>query len=76
MDADGALYGTTESGGTPGGGAETGWGVVYKVSPTGQETVLHSFTGGEDGQTPDAGVVLGPSGELFGVTPFGANRLE
>lgn len=61
----GDLYGTTASGGTAGAG------VVFKITPTGQETVLHSFTGGADGSTPFAGVVLGPDGNLYGVTPFG-----
>ncbi len=38
-DDAGNLYGTTVSGGTGGGG------VVYKVDPTGQESMLYSFTG-------------------------------
>ena len=71
MDAKGNLHGTTASGGTLGGAAKTGCGVVYKVSPLGQETVLHSFTGGADGSQPWAGVVLGPAGEIFGTAPWG-----
>lgn len=65
LDPAGNLYGTTPAGGT--GGA----GVVFKVTPAGQETVLHNFTGGRDGGTPFAGVILGPDGNLYGVTPFG-----
>jgi hypothetical protein len=32
------------------------------------ETVLHSFTGGEDGGIPVAGLTLGPDGVLYGTT--------
>jgi hypothetical protein len=31
----------------------------------------NSFTGGTDGSTPYAGVVLGPNGNLYGTTAFG-----
>ena len=64
-DSIGNLYGTTEGGGA------SGAGVVFKVDTSGNETVLHSFTGGADGGTPYAGVILGPEGNLFGTTPFG-----
>jgi uncharacterized repeat protein (TIGR03803 family) len=37
-------------------------------------TVLHTFTGGADGSTPNAGVTVGPSGVLYGTTPFGGTR--
>src|ERR1700694_4213593 len=43
QDRAGNLYGTTADGGT------SGFGVVFKLSPTGKETVLHNFTGGDDG---------------------------
>jgi hypothetical protein len=33
--------------------------------------VLHSFTGGADGGSPYAGVILGPEEQLYGATPFG-----
>ena len=59
------LYGTT------GGGGASGAGVVFKVDKSGDETVLHSFTGGADGGTPYAGVVLGGNGNLYGTTAFG-----
>jgi len=64
-DQAGNLYGTTTSGGT--GGA----GVVYKVDTANQYTVLHSFTGGADGGFPKAGVILDPSGNLYGDTNSG-----
>jgi hypothetical protein len=45
--------------------------VVYKVDPSGQETVLYSFTGGSDGDTPYASLVADPSGNLYGTTLWG-----
>jgi len=64
-DSAGNLYGTTSGGGTDNAG------VVFKVDTSGHETVLYSFTGGDDGADPYAGVVLGPEGQLYGATPFG-----
>ncbi len=61
-DADGNLYGTTSSGGA------ADWGVVYKLDTAGQETVLYSFTGGDDGGYPRAGVIRDTEGNLYGTT--------
>ncbi len=70
-DSAGNLYGTTEAGGLPGCGV-SGCGVVYEVSSSGQETVLHSFTGGADGASPQgAGLSLAINGNLVGTTPWG-----
>jgi uncharacterized repeat protein (TIGR03803 family) len=49
QDAAGNLYGTT-----PGGGAANDV-VVFKVRPSGTETVLHNFSGGGDGAFRDRG---------------------
>jgi len=61
-DTAGSLYGTTGSGGA--------WnnGTVFKLDPRGREKVLYSFTGGGDGGSPWAGVVLDPAGNLYGTT--------
>jgi len=64
-DSAGNLYGTTASGGT------ANWGVVYKLDPSGHETVLHSFTGGADGGRPLAGVTRDSAGNLYGTTGAG-----
>ena len=48
----GNIYGTTYQGGTK------GFGTVFKINPSGTETVLHSFTN-TDGAHPYAGLVLG-----------------
>jgi len=55
------LLGTTVNGGT---GA---LGTVFQVSLTGQETILHSFTGG-DGQYPHGGLVMDSAGNSYGTT--------
>lgn len=76
MDGKGALYGTTNSGGTstncPG-----GCGTVFKLVNTNGsyiETVLHSFTGATgDGANPLAGPVLDANGDLYGTTTQGGS---
>ena len=58
----GKLYGVTEEGGAD------GYGTVYSIDPaTGDEAVVHSFTGGTDGDTPFAGL-LADGGALYGST--------
>jgi uncharacterized repeat protein (TIGR03803 family) len=62
---NGALYGTTESGGT------SGAGTVFTVDPdTGAETVLYDFSGGDDGATPTAGMIY-QNGTFYGITSAG-----
>ncbi|MGA8532918.1 MAG: choice-of-anchor tandem repeat GloVer-containing protein [Candidatus Tumulicola sp.] len=60
---NGFFYGTT------GGGGKSGDGTVYKMSPGGAETVLHSFNGA-DGQTPWAGLLY-YNGAFYGTTFYG-----
>jgi len=67
LDESGTLYGTTRSGGT------IGRGTVFEVSQSGEETVLYSFTGGTDGQYPQAGLVRDAAGNLYGTTIQGGN---
>lgn len=65
-DPLGNLYGTTALGGA------FGAGTVFKVDPSGLESVLYSFTGGSDGGSPFTGVVLDQAGNLYG-TSFGSS---
>jgi uncharacterized repeat protein (TIGR03803 family) len=70
IDSAGNLYGTTFGGGSASGtGLQEG--VVFKIDPSGQETVLYSFTGFSDGGDPTAGVVLDSAGNLYGTTFYG-----
>jgi uncharacterized repeat protein (TIGR03803 family) len=71
FDAAGNLYGTTYYGGVTGIDNGYGLGVVFKLDPSGRETVLHSFTGVADGSNPAAGVVRDASGDLYGTTYSG-----
>lgn len=68
LDRAGNLYGTTYYG-----GGFDGLGVVFQVSPTGSETVLHKFRGGPvgDGASPVAGLVFDGQGNFYGSTPHG-----
>ena len=68
IDKAGNLYGTAVSG-----GGTANVGTVFKISPSGAETTLHSFTGGSDGAYPDSGVILGPGGNLYGTTHGGGS---
>jgi uncharacterized repeat protein (TIGR03803 family) len=68
-DSAGNLYGTTNGGGS-GGTCFGGCGIVFKLDPSGHETVLHSFTGA-DGANPFAGVTLDAAGNLYGTTSGG-----
>jgi uncharacterized repeat protein (TIGR03803 family) len=71
FDHKGALYGATVKGGTADSGA------VFKLTPpaAGQtrwtETVLYSFTGGNDGSQPWAGLIFDHKGALYGTTVKG-----
>jgi uncharacterized repeat protein (TIGR03803 family) len=68
LDATGNVYGTTSLGG--GNGCSlAGCGTVFKISPSGQETVLYAFQGGmDDTGSPNGGVVLDGNGGLYGTT--------
>ena len=66
-DAAGNLCGTTFYGGA------SYHGTVFKVDPTGAETVLHSFTGDPDGSDPSAGMIRDGAGNLYGTTYEGGN---
>ena len=45
-----------------------GNGTVFRISATGALTTLYSFTGGNDGGSPDAGLVQGSDGNFYGTT--------
>ena len=68
LDAQGNLYGTTTTGGDMRSCDGSGCGVVFRLDPSGKETVLYSFTGAAaDGCNP-AGGLLRYKGSLYGTT--------
>ena len=75
-DSAGNLYGTTYNGGdlTDSPCASLGGcGVVFKLDRAGNETILHTFTGGTDGANPSANLILDEDGNLYGTTSFGGD---
>ena len=48
--------------------------MVFKVDTSGHETVLYTFTGGNDGGYPNAGVIRDSAGNLYGTTASAARR--
>ncbi|HTV66262.1 MAG TPA: choice-of-anchor tandem repeat GloVer-containing protein [Bryocella sp.] len=58
---DGNFYGTTQNGGT------NNKGTVFRMSPNGTVTILHSFAG-SDGQEPTAGLIQASDGNFYGTT--------
>jgi uncharacterized repeat protein (TIGR03803 family) len=72
VNVSGVLYGTAAVGGNGFGCNDYGCGVVYSVTTTGNETVLHVFNGGSDGASPDQGSTMSDvDGTLYGTTPYG-----
>jgi uncharacterized repeat protein (TIGR03803 family) len=70
-DADGNLYGTTFS--TTGANGGSGAGVVYSISSTGSQKVLHTFAGApNDGANPLSGVIHS-KGVIYAATTSGGN---
>ena len=75
MDKAGNLYGTTTEGGTVNTNCQgSGCGTVFKLAPNGTETVLYTFAGGSDGDTPQAGLIEDSAGNLYGTTSEGGNN--
>jgi uncharacterized repeat protein (TIGR03803 family) len=66
LDNQGNLYGTTEDGGA------YDEGTVFKLTPSGTETVLYSFgSQPEDGYRPWADLAFDKQGNLYGTTNYG-----
>jgi uncharacterized repeat protein (TIGR03803 family) len=68
FDKAGNLYGTTPDGG------QFSQGVVYELSLQGstwQQTVIHAFTGGNDGAVGSLGLLLLAGGNFYGISELG-----
>jgi uncharacterized repeat protein (TIGR03803 family) len=72
IDASGNVYGTTSGRGVYGGGT------VFRLTPGSSghwsETILHNFGWQNDGAGPLGGVLIGPSGVLYGTTETGGGH--
>jgi uncharacterized repeat protein (TIGR03803 family) len=62
---DGYLYGTTTTGG------DYGYGTVFRISPDGVETVIHSFSGSPAEGANPVSLIQGSDGNLYGTTQYG-----
>ena len=74
QDNKGNAYGVTQNGGDSSCSinGSKGCGVIFKASSNSKLTVLHTFSGGMDGAWPQQ-VVVGPSGDLYGVAELGGD---
>ena len=63
-----AFYGTTYTG-----GSSSSDGTVFKVTPAGNETVLHAFTGQPDGADSHAALIA-YGGNFYGMTEEGGSK--
>jgi uncharacterized repeat protein (TIGR03803 family) len=70
LNVKGTLYGVTFNGGSSCHNSGGGCGTVYSVTTSGQETVLHRFSGSPDGALPEAGLI-DVKGRLYGTTTAG-----
>jgi uncharacterized repeat protein (TIGR03803 family) len=69
FDADGNLYGTTANGGANNDGTVF---ELTKATGSWTETTLHQFgSGADDGINPNAGLIFGANGNLYGTTTYG-----
>ena len=68
LGSDGRFYGTTYEGGT------NGVGSVFRIDGSGSLTNLYSFTGIPDGAHPQAPLVQGSDGNLYGTTWSGGTN--
>jgi uncharacterized repeat protein (TIGR03803 family) len=79
QDPERNLYGVSESGGDPScpdpRSGNIGCGTVFKLSKDRVITVLHTFQGGPDGSSPQPGLLLDATGNLYGTT-FQGGRSE
>lgn len=82
FDPAGNLYGTTYGGGnwdSQNGCQYAGCGTVFKLAPPAPgstqwtESIIYEFTNGSEGSDPFSGVAIDGSGNLYGVSNWGAD---
>ncbi len=65
LATDGNLYGETAQGGAASAGT------IFKITPSGTLTTLHTFNQRADGITPEGGLIQANDGNFYGVTESG-----
>ena len=65
--SNGNFYGTTIGGGA------NDFGEVFKITPAGKLTILHSMDGNLDGYSPFAGLVQATDGTFYGANAYGGD---
>jgi uncharacterized repeat protein (TIGR03803 family) len=68
LGTDGDFYGVDSDGGVFGNCGEAACGQVYKVSSGGKMTLLHNFTNGGDGESPQPAPIEATNGIFYGTT--------
>jgi uncharacterized repeat protein (TIGR03803 family) len=69
QETNGNFYGTTQDSG------DNAAGTVFQLTPGGVLTTLHSFSDSDGGgASPEAGLVQGPDGNLYGTTELGGAK--
>ena len=68
IGTDGNFYGTTQQGGSKSSG------VVFKITPSGTTTILHSLNGTTDGSFPWGPPIEGSDGNFYGTASGGGNH--
>ena len=66
--SDGNFYGTTYEGGLSNAGA------IFKITPAGALTPLHTFTNGADGGHSYAALIQATDGNFYGTTASGGGK--
>jgi uncharacterized repeat protein (TIGR03803 family) len=78
FDQLGNLYGTTTAGGTSPCAAYYSCGVVFKLTPSSggwAESVIHAFSGNQDGAYPVSSVIFDQAGNLYGTASYGGDLM-
>jgi uncharacterized repeat protein (TIGR03803 family) len=76
FDQAGNLDGTTRQGGGTGCLSSVGCGTVFQLAQSDSgwtENILYRFQGGSDGGFPESGVILDPTGNIYGTTSIYGN---
>lgn len=68
LGTDGNFYGTTQQGGTKSSG------IVFKMTSSGTETILHNFNGTTDGSFPWGPPIEASDGNFYGTASGGGNK--